>query len=42
VDPPALLKTGAEMLFVMRRLRYERDSTMVTSNLRFQEWTDVL
>ena len=37
-----LSKTGAELLFEMLSQRYERESTMVTSNLPFQEWTDVL
>jgi DNA replication protein DnaC len=37
-----LSKTGAELLFKMLSQRYERGSTMVTSNLRFQEWTEVL
>ena len=30
------------MLFEMLSQRYERGSTMVTSNLPFQEWTEVL
>ena len=34
-----LSKTGAELLFEMLSQRYERGSTMVTSNLPFQEWT---
>src|SRR5271163_865134 len=37
-----LSKTGAELLFEMLSQRYERASTMITSNLPFQEWTDVL
>jgi DNA replication protein DnaC len=37
-----LSKTGAELLFEMLSQRYERGSTMVTSNLPFQEWTEVL
>src|SRR5664280_1629583 len=37
-----LSKTGAELLFEMLSQRYERVSTMVTSNLPFQEWTEVL
>ena len=37
-----LSKTGAELLFEMLSQRYERSSTMVTSNLPFQEWTEVL
>jgi DNA replication protein DnaC len=37
-----LSKTGAELLFEMLSQRYERGSTMVTSNLPFLEWTEVL
>ena len=37
-----LSKTGAEMLFEIFSLRYERAATMVTSNLPFHEWTEVL
>ena len=37
-----LSKTGAELLFEIFSLRYERGSTLVTSNLPFQEWTEVL
>ena len=37
-----LSKTGAEMLFEILSQRYERSSTMVTSNLPFAEWTEVL
>lgn len=37
-----LSKTGAELLFEMLSHCYERGSTMVTSNLPFQEWTEVL
>ncbi len=37
-----LSKTGAELLFEMLSQRYERGSTLVTSNLPFQEWTEVL
>jgi hypothetical protein len=37
-----LSKTGAELLFEMLSQRYERGSTMVTSNLPFREWTEVL
>jgi DNA replication protein DnaC len=33
-----LSKTGAELLFEMLSQRYERGSTMLTSNLPFQEW----
>lgn len=35
-------KTGAEMLFEVFSQRYERTSTLVTSNLPFAEWTEVL
>jgi DNA replication protein DnaC len=37
-----LSKTGAELLFEVFSQRYERGSTMVTSNLPFEEWTEVL
>lgn len=37
-----LSKSGAEMLFEVFSQRYERASTMVTSNLPFAEWTEVL
>jgi DNA replication protein DnaC len=37
-----LSKTGAELLFEMLSQRYERRSTLVTSNLPFAEWTEVL
>src|SRR5271167_124632 len=37
-----LSKTGAELLFEMLSQRYERGSTMLTSNLPFAEWTEVL
>jgi DNA replication protein DnaC len=36
-----LSKTGAELLFETFSQRYERASTLVTSNLPFQEWTEV-
>jgi DNA replication protein DnaC len=35
-------KTGAEMLFEVFSQRYERTSTLVTSNLPFAEWTEIL
>jgi hypothetical protein len=38
----SLSKTGAELLFEMLSQHYERGSTMVTSNLPFQEWTEFL
>jgi DNA replication protein DnaC len=34
-------KTGAELLFEVFSQRYERGSTLVTSNLPFDEWTEV-
>ena len=37
-----LSKTGAKLLFETFSQRYERGSTMVTSNLPFAEWTEVL
>jgi len=37
-----LSKSGAEMLFEVFSQRYERTSTLVTSNLPFAEWTEVL
>jgi DNA replication protein DnaC len=37
-----LSKTGAEMLFEIFSQRYERAATMVTSNLPFNEWTEIL
>jgi DNA replication protein DnaC len=36
-----LSKTGAELLFEMLSQRYERGSTLLTSNLPFNEWTEV-
>ena len=36
-----LSKTGAELLFEIFSQRYERGSTLVTSNLPFDEWTEV-
>ena len=37
-----LSQTGAELLFEVFSQRYERGSTLVTSNLPFAEWTEVL
>jgi DNA replication protein DnaC len=37
-----LSKTGAELLFEVFSQRYERTSTLVTSNLPFSEWTETL
>ena len=34
--------TGAELLFEVFSQRYERASTLVTSNLPFDEWTGML
>jgi DNA replication protein DnaC len=36
-----LSKTGAELLFEVFSQRYERGSIIVTSNLPFDEWTDI-
>ena len=36
-----LSKAGAELLFEIFSQRYERSSTMLTSNLPFDEWTEV-
>ena len=36
-----LSKTGAELLFEIISQRYERGSIIVTSNLPFDEWTEV-
>ncbi len=36
-----LSKTGAELLFELISQRYERSSTLITSNLPFDEWTEV-
>ncbi len=36
-----LSKTGAELLFELISQRYERSSTLITSNLPFEEWTEV-
>jgi DNA replication protein DnaC len=37
-----LSKGGAELLFEIFSQRYERGSTLVTSNLPFDEWTEIL
>ena len=37
-----LSRTGAELLFEVFSQRYERGSVMVTTNLPFDEWTEVL
>ncbi len=37
-----LSKSGAELLFEVFGQRHERGSTLVTSNLPFDEWTEVL
>ena len=36
-----LSTTGAELLFEVFSQRYERGSTIVTSNLPFDEWTGI-
>jgi DNA replication protein DnaC len=36
-----LSKSGAELLFEIFSQRYERGSILVTSNLPFEEWTEV-
>ena len=36
-----LSRTGAELLFEVFSQRYERGSTMVTTNLPFDEWAEV-
>ena len=36
-----LSKTGAELLFETFSQRYERTSTLITSNLPFDEWTEI-
>jgi len=36
-----LSSTGAELLFEVFSQRYERGSTLITSNLPFDEWTSV-
>ena len=35
-------KTGAELLFEFFAERYERGSMMVTTNLPFDQWTEIL
>jgi DNA replication protein DnaC len=37
-----LSKSGAELLFELLSQRYERSSTFITSNLPFNEWTEIL
>jgi DNA replication protein DnaC len=36
-----LSKTGVELLFETFSRRYKRASRLVTSNLPFEEWTEV-
>ena len=36
-----LSRTGSELLFEIFSQRYERGSIMVTTNLPFDEWTEV-
>ena len=35
-------KVGAELLFDVISMAYERSSVIVTTNLPFEEWTEVL
>ena len=37
-----LSKSGAELLFEVLSQRYEQGATLVTSNLPFNEWTEIL
>jgi DNA replication protein DnaC len=37
-----LSKSGAELLFEILSQRYERTATFITSNLPFNEWTEIL
>ena len=41
VDKLGLSRTGAELLFEVFSQRYERGSILVTTNLPFDEWTEV-
>ena len=41
VDESRFSKTGVELLFEVFSQRYERGSTLLTSNLPFDEWTEV-
>jgi DNA replication protein DnaC len=41
VDGLVLAEHGAELLFEIFSRRHERGSTVVTSNLPFEEWTTV-
>ena len=41
LDFVPLSKTGAELLFEVFSQRYERGSILVTTNLPFDEWTEV-
>jgi DNA replication protein DnaC len=36
-----LSKTGAELMFELISQRYERGATLITSNLPFDEWTEI-
>ena len=40
-DPRATFPRGAELLFEVISQRYERGSIIITSNLPFDEWTEV-
>ena len=41
VDELGYVPTGAELLFEIFSQRYEQASTLVTSNLPFNEWTEI-
>jgi len=44
IDEPGfvpLSKSGAELIFEVISRRYERGSIIITSNLPFDEWTEV-
>ena len=44
IDEPGfvpLSKTGAELLFKVFRQRYERGAVLATSNLSFDQWTEI-
>jgi DNA replication protein DnaC len=41
LDFVPLSKTGAELLFEIFSQRYERGSTLLSTNLPFDEWTEV-
>ena len=41
MDNTVASQTGAELLFEVFSQRYERASTLVTTNLPFDEWTEI-